>query len=129
MNIELLERIAAHIEANAKTFDMSTFYDPCGSTCCIAGEAVRMTSAVMFNRLRELAEKEGPYSSNAEWSDAGRDALQIDEMMATRLFHAFEWPEPFRTQYEDVLMARDSTKGATIGVARIKHFIATEGRE
>lgn len=108
MNKELLERVARHIEANPEEFSMDEW--DCGTTACIAGWALRL--------------------SGENWRAVGstepEDLIDITYEQGSALFYQSGWPHPFRSDY---YCAATHVGQAITSAARIRHFIATEGRE
>jgi hypothetical protein len=127
MNVRLLRRVAKHIAAEPRRFQMGDWiikkseegerfrefshkggatlhnFAPCGTAACIGG-----WTQIISKRKNSTA------------------ALAIDEYQSLRLFNVSEWPEQFETPY---LLAKTPAKRVRIAVARIEHFIKTKGQE
>lgn len=108
MNVALLEKIAETIVDNCGDFDMGNWH--CGTVHCIGGWAEVLTG------------NEKSYSAAKKAKILG---LNVDE--SDRLFSLFDWPVTFRNAYRNA--KRDMSAKAQIAADRIRHFIATEGRE
>lgn len=129
MNVELLEKVIAHIEEDPRRFHMDYWYDtsvieqrligqepPCGSIGCIGG----------WGEI--LAGRKEP----TQGIDAFRAACEIFEIsrpQVNRLCLRSNWPEPFRKDYNFAMKAGDFEEAVWIAVKRIRHFIETEGRD
>lgn len=118
-NNELLERIAQQIEQHPEEFSMLSW--DCGTTACIAGWAARLAGlppigevliTALPSDLNLITELLGVGSVVCGWHHP--------------LFLAKDWPEPFYSLYCDAVSEKQQ---ANIAAARIRHFIATEGRE
>lgn len=107
MNIPLLEKIIEAIEAHPEQFNM--FEWDCGTTRCIAGWA------------NILSSKKAMYAT--EWS--GAEQLDLTATQASLLFFKKDWPKQFRL----IFPKEEAKANATIAIARIRHFIKTEGAE
>jgi hypothetical protein len=121
MNVGLLREIQKIIEADPEGFDMVRYAqdrsdDPCGTAYCIAGHAILLSEPNF-----------GGWFCNERSFRKGMEVLELTYEQAEALFHTSSWPSSFR---ERLLKAWWSPKeNAKIGVERIDHFIATEGRE
>lgn len=93
----------------------------CGTTACIGGWAVALNPP---GKNEEDPEK--GYHFALFVYDRAIDLLQITEEQAEALFHAEQWPDPFCGQYYGADTPEARAKAA---VARIGHFIATEGKK
>lgn len=124
MNVELLRKIEAHILEEPKRFIMSQYivekssdrpdvngrdFAPCGTAACIAGWACLLNNV---------------HPSDIGSASAGR-LLELNWDQRDRLFEPSFWPKEFIDG-----TAGDGQAGtAEVAVARIEHFIKTEGRE
>lgn len=120
INVDLLKKVAKHIEEEPKRLDMDRwfveyinldklppFVPSCGTVGCLAGWAAHLGN-------QPIRAYEG-----------GRLALELDHSQARRLFYLDKWPEEFELAYYN---ARSHDKRVKITVKRIEHFIETEGR-
>lgn len=87
---------------------------PCGTAACIAGHAILLGSNLDLRRSQSVA-----ISLEAE------KILGLGICQGERLFHEDQWPEAFDTS-NHIPHTREYALNA---VARIQHFIKTEGRE
>jgi hypothetical protein len=114
MNVELLRKVAARIQAKPESFNMRYFIHKnfCITTRCIAGEA-----AVIYDSSLANCSDPGTLSS------AAVKALDITYYESYLLFFAGNWPKEFQ--------GSPDVSSPTIQqiVARIEHFIATHGTE
>lgn len=97
LNRSLIEQVADHIAANHDRFGMDTYIsdgpdDPiairdnaqtCGTTCCIAGWAVALSTTRQFNRAIKMA---GIDAHDPDVVAATLLGMDYDD--ATALFHA-----------------------------------------
>jgi hypothetical protein len=132
MNKKLLLKVADAIKKHPTQFQMGCYFScylelprspeagGCGTAACIAG----WTCHVALGKLETLAN-----TCKQMEVVAGREAsrlLQITHDERERLFLANRWPEPFASRFYE---AKSSAQQAKAAIARIKHFIKTEGRE
>ena len=98
LNVDLLERIADHIESHAEQFDMDRFeYEgECGTVCCIAGWASLLGMNRSYEKwLREDAEI--PDGKIAEFM-----GLPIDNStFGSRMFFTPSWPPAYRQAHNN----------------------------
>lgn len=128
MNIELLERVAEQIESHPEKYDQNFW---CGTQHCIAGT----TLALCGQNIRDYVasdHSEEPTSLRNHIAEAAMQVLDLTAEQAGRLFLGGEdgpfermWMTDSKLQYED-LSLKDRANAAA---DRIRHFIATEGRE
>ncbi len=112
MNKELLYQIIDVIAKEPKTFDMSTW--GCGTTACIGGWALRLTHSTWLSVHEDI-------------HLMARRVLELSDDEARRLFYTKHWPESFKRDY--VLCYANPEKQTDVAIRRIRHFIATDGRE
>lgn len=92
---------------------------PCGTMCCVAGAAFIIGKKIELNK---------PYYF--DWISISSYAINkffhFTYHQADLLFFPTNWPKIFKDAYDeaDTPMLR-----ASVGVARIEHFIATNGAE
>jgi hypothetical protein len=125
MNVKLLRRVAAHIKAEPRrwTYNWAKPSDeaPCGTQACIAGWAIILGCGLKrpldkrgnLKIPKRLANLDG---GNTYTSYPASKLLQITPAQAKRLF--IYWPKQFTEQFS-----------AEEAIARIEHFIKTDGRE
>lgn len=130
INVELLNRVADHIEANYYEFNMDHWMKThtaswwekvlaavglvkkpfCGTTACIAGWTCTLSGKRGDNIPAEAQKLLG---------------ITLDQ--AQRLFYVHKWPKQFKKEYiSDMSYAN---VGAWVAAERIRHFIATNGAE
>lgn len=131
MNVKLLRKVQKFLLDEPRRFDMCNWITnqaenmdvlkdpPCGTACCIAGAVY-----VIANKLQLDPEKE--YPSSAEVNYFAISALGLGKVEADRLFLTPWWPEELYKKYDS---ARTPLQRAKVGVARIEHFIKTNGAE
>jgi hypothetical protein len=119
MNIFLLLKVAEAILAEPWHFNMDSW--DCGTTACIGGWACRL-SGMPYHETRQLWHYTYP-----------KKFLKLSGEEAERLFFDENWPEQFRFSFDNLRdidgHIENHEKAVQIAVARIHHFIATEGRE
>lgn len=128
MNVELLERVKAHILEDPRRLDMELWIQdkmygpdspPCGTVGCIAGWAV------------ELTEGGAAHFRSSYITEEARKLLDLTFQQSGTLFHTDSWPEEFRDAYAATYknygwMAPDyRLKQAQVTAARIDHLIQT----
>lgn len=131
-NIVLLRKIQHLILAKADQFQMSSVFSRyldnnaeaggCGTAACIAGWVLHLTS-----KNKKLNENKVNFVSTS-LKRAGRligipvkpgtDGWNLDHP----LFFVAQWPEPFKSKYQDAVRAETM---ASIAADRISHFIKT----
>lgn len=110
MNIPLLRRIQRQIDKAPDKFAMDIVCKEtnCGTAYCIAGWAKVLSGITDSEDLR--------------WSDGAEELLGIDHHSSRALFYTGNWPNQFQ--------APDGTPELpALAIARIDHFIATNGEE
>lgn len=109
MNVHNFKRVMKAIAAAPEwqtEMDSWHGWSPCGTTHCIAGWCeIICGERVPLDDLPGLALR----------------FLGLSDNYRSKLFVRYHWPEPFRSDYEQ------NPKAATL--ARLQHFISTEGRE
>lgn len=135
MNIELLNKVKAHILEEPKRLDMSVILrraprNACGTAGCVDGWAQVLSNCAA---LGSLVFFDGDYVK-------GRELLGLTQEEAERLFSDPKdgydedhveyaengWPEEFIDRYRK---ARNASQRAIVTVERIDHFIKTKGAE
>lgn len=120
MNVPLLEKIIETIVTNPDDFAMRVWH--CGAEHCIGGWSQVLSGVAESEDVAAMAALLG-----IEFKSAFGDGILLDPACASgRLFLTQCWPEQFLIAYRD---AADTTEGAQVAANRIRHFIATEGRE
>jgi hypothetical protein len=131
INVELLEKVKAHILEEPRRFNMSLFVfnqgeiedlpknerPPCGTMACIAGWAVMLADGppAIIN---------DDYYLTVE--DRAVEVLGLNEEQVGALFYDPAWPEKYADAYEN---ARTPRQRARVAARRIDHFIKTNGAE
>ncbi len=112
-NVALLREVQECIRKEPKSFYMGWWYieTSCGTTACIAGH-VLIASGLNPNHF-------DPQGTAAK-------LLRITWDQAHRLFHSINWPRPFYTNDSTLKTINRDVPNA---IARIDHFINTNGRE
>ena len=128
MNVTLLRKVAAKILEEPKQFDMSWWFlagrapgiiPNCGTAACIAGWGIAIDRKISHEMARRMA-------ANHNVSHEASKAFGLHDRQADCLFSVSRWPERFRKQYKKRVSPLAKAK---VAVARIEHFIKTEGRE
>lgn len=120
-SIGKLRAVAAAILAEPNLYDQSTpplSGDTCETACCLGGWGVWLNNPT-------------PQAYAASMSCLGIRGMAESFGMSERQFFplymsADNWPAPFSDQFE---AAGTNKQRAVVAVARIEHFIATDGRE
>jgi hypothetical protein len=137
MNIALLRKVQRSLKKEPRRLDMDVPIavakpwrggPPCGTTACIAGEALILSRGGGFRQaamkvMAHLAVVD-PYGGWDAIEFAAIKKLRLTKEQAQRLFHDERWPDEFYYAYENATTAR---KRASITIRRIDHFIATGG--
>lgn len=135
MNVELLQKVKAHILEEPKRLKMSQWgrkVDPftgpaCGTVGCIAGWAAFLSKPAYIGSEALYSYCDGLYSQAR--LDAA-ELLDVNKRQQEYLFFVGYWPEPFRERYQIADVFPDNhTELAQITAERIDHFIATDGAE
>jgi hypothetical protein len=137
MNIKLLREVQKRILNEPKQFQMSNWFifnkdiPNCHTAACICGWVA--TIASKCKKPSSGAKKMGSHVVNFYCGISGWDTplrhfaqkkLDITDNEAHRLFKFFCWPEEFVCAYQP-----GTIEYAINAVARIDHFIATNGAE
>lgn len=128
MRVDRLLEIAEKIEEYPEHFDMNTWHGgmlgpllsiahptACGTTHCIAGWA-----EVLYPEVRN------------KWKSTlmrAMCALDLDSEQKERLFYTESWPDQLRGPRRYRLNFAFYQPTASDAAARIRHFIATNGKE
>lgn len=122
MNVELLERIAAAIEAKPKLYDQTDWIrsTPCGTVCCIAGWAAELSDPTFARGYEQWLRGDGKYVGSV--ADRAEELLMLPEWSAGDLFDAngFTWPGSYGpegnapTAAEAVRLLRAIAKGDVV---------------
>lgn len=122
MNKPLLEKVIETITAHPEKFDMGRW---CGTAKCIGGWA-----ATLVDVHPELApKKNGTETESVKLT--GQRELELTDQQAENLLYATNWPKPFGPPLsrENDLGIWEHKISVARAVKRIRHFIATEGKE
>lgn len=130
MNIPELEAIAAMLDEmeDGRQFDMRFFAtkNECGTTACIAGW-------VLLQSGYTLDERNHFHNSNNDivYSESNEAAkiLGLSSHQEDLLFYERYWPQKFRVTIVNGIADKIIYNDPKVAAARIRHFIATEGRE
>ena len=88
---------------------------PCGTACCIAGAMFIIDTGMPLNR------------TSVSWTKVLDSVVKkYFKSNWSALFYTDNWPMLYRIAYANTKIPLER---ACIGVARIEHFIATDGRE
>lgn len=96
---------------------------PCGTACCIAGAIYILGNNIALH---------GQYISLGTIEHYAAEKFNLKGGLASRLFYdtygtpSNRWPDLYVKAYQ---AAQTPLERACIGVARIEHFIATDGQE
>ena len=119
--IALLRRVKKKILDKPMSFDMNMWVMPnnlieCGTTGCIAGWVVMLSSPGLQDLVRESRH------GYVDWSKEATKKLGIEKAQASSLFIDDFWP----TKYSDeFFQAGSNAKRARVAANRIEHFIRT----
>lgn len=140
MNVELLERIVAHVVENPARLVMGDFFvrkEPgsriqdnnfifsmpaCGTVGCLAGWANHFTQG------QEVELPEGIHRLD-QWARAGV-VLDLTNAQCRKLFLTDSWPTPFAQEWEEAsldFIKEALTRRAQVFKARVEKFIETNG--
>jgi hypothetical protein len=132
MNKKLLLKVAEAIQKHPTQFQMGAYFSRwldlpnspeaggCGTAACIAG----WTCHIALGQSRTLDD-----AARHLEAIVGQEAARVLDITADerqRLFVANHWPASYYNRYDNALTPEEQAAAA---VARIKHFIKTEGRE
>jgi len=132
ITIRRLRKIQAQIEAEPRQFRMWNWFEDndelhsksaipnCGTAACIAGWSVSMSS-----RKKPAVAR---YNS-VSYASVAMDYLRLDEYAANLLFYEDRWPRKFMPKDGDRFDSFSPAKRAKMAIARINHFIKTNGQE
>ena len=139
MNTKLLEKTIKSIQEEPRGLDMRYWAKqvnptnpknpPCGTKACIAGHVAFCSGKLAFNENGFSKIKGEPNMFVANWA---REALKLNSEQADRLFYfarwneGIGWPKQFSVAYNKAKTAKQRAK---VAIARIRHFIKTEGEE
>jgi hypothetical protein len=90
----------------------------CNTAGCIAGHA-----------LVAMPKKSLKITGHWALIDKAQKWLGLTDVQADRLFHKYGWPTNYKEAYEIAFESGDIKLTNAITAARIRHFIATKGRE
>lgn len=137
--VRLLRKIQKFLIAEPRRFDMHegiaraedspTLLEtpPCGTACCIAGAGYAIERGIKLNHSQV-------YFNHITYmfADPG-GKFKLDSQACDRLFYIKQqigygqgWPIIYSNAYKE---AKTPLERACVGVARIEHFIATDGQE
>lgn len=110
---------------------------PCGTTACIGGWAVLLAGNPLTIRRRaiHLRLRSYPHDDMARLlglqivKDDFDDHRLFDASNASRLFYLENWPNKFRTAYNQHFRRRHYGRAAQVAARRIEHFIKTKGKD
>lgn len=137
MNVELLLKIAEVIQAKPDEFDIDQWHShgTCNTTHCIGGWSQVISGAPQNSNSEEMAALLGiefvmDARESSYYADEENVVHAMDDCQAGRLFYADNWPDEFSVcGDEDCDEHPYGGPTAAAAIARIHHFIATEGRE
>lgn len=117
MNVHNVKRVMKAIaEAPAQDFDMRKWH--CGTAHCIGGWCEVIAHGEDFNNIVPTLEMAKATRTRA------KAFLGITDEQVLKLFFLDYWPMPFRFDYFE------SPHGEkAVALARLKHFIETDGKE
>lgn len=137
MNIPLLKRVKAAILKHPDQFEMAWWFDDvlhlgglqepvpaggCGTAACIGGWVCHLSSR---HQQIKTTSRQYRHSSSSVYARA-RSLLAINDDQAERLFGDSNWPEPYRTRYDN---SKTALTRAKVAARRIDHFVKTKGKE
>lgn len=132
MNVKLLRKVQKFLLDEPRRFDMSNWivdsdsYEanvlkppPCGTMCCIGGAAIVIHDKIKLNHTGR---------DNFQYSifDKAIGTLELSRGQGENLFAYANWPGKFAKAY---VAAKTPLQRAKVGVARIEHFIKTNGAD
>lgn len=114
ISVRRLREVAAQIMREPLRYNQhSTGRPDCGAPACLLGWAIHLFGGDA--RVYQVAE--------------GARVLRITHLQAGRLYRPGLWPEAFRSDYSVAKHHRYDFTAACVAVARIEHFIRTNGAE
>lgn len=121
LTVTRLRAVAAAILAEPKLYNQwqgKALVRPSGQSCgtpsCLLGWARALFS---------------PRSRSENSMAPGRRVLQLTNEQTYLLYVPGAWPADYREAYEAAKESRDDFTAACVAVARIEHFIRTQGQE
>lgn len=134
LNIELFKKIRERIATIPESYSQYVFIKnspvaPCGTVCCIAGDAIICNAATVADgiaSLRQMDDTAAP--DDSQWGQliphVAQDLLGLDDAEAAVLFEFAEnhWPEPFRGGF---ILADSDAERSRVAVAFLDHIIET----
>lgn len=125
MNVELLNRVVEKFRRFPDTLWMNTWAvktevskeAPCGTIGCIAANAAMLTYKIPLENVG---------SPDIPWPTMGKEALELSNEQADRLFYLRSWPERFARAYHYAVSAAARVE---VLADRVQHFIETDGTD
>jgi hypothetical protein len=118
MNVELLEKIKAHILANPHSIDMRNWSGECGTVACIAGHAC------LFAGHKPIKAEGFDYEyfriNGKDAEEVAMELLRLSRGDAYSLFHLSHWPDKFFEAYTQAFFTETQAK---VTAERIDFFI------
>lgn len=135
---KILRQVAAHILEEPKRLNMSDWghtyakaggrIPPCRTVGCIAGWSIFLNQPEEWKAMlatdSDLCDSANGLLANP--AVTARKILGITESQERRLFYADAWPDKY---WDAFTLAKSKKVEAQIASDRIKHFIATKGKE
>lgn len=127
----LLKRVAEYILKNCGKYAQES---PCGTKCCIVGNALRLAEPKIFKYLSKVYSgnfnkllKSPDYEFKYGWEEEGKKILDLTDSQFDKLCRSqyVGWPTKFLQAYEKGEEAEDPKLIAKAGYDRIMHFIKT----
>ncbi|UBF29919.1 hypothetical protein K9N68_37550 (plasmid) [Kovacikia minuta CCNUW1] len=141
INVELLDQIIQAIDREPEVFDMvmwaksKPWRSGCGTTACIAGHAVAIGDKVQLSaqaKFDEFGDASTYFSLErpdpkepVHIEDKAIELLGLSGSQSRILFYVSHWGD-FEQPYYDATSYRER---ADVAIARIQHFITTNGEE
>lgn len=136
MNVPLLRKIQEVIAAKPEEFDINSWHahGSCNTTHCIGGWSQVLSGAPQNKRSDDMADLlDIEFVKDENVSAYYEDEMEVvhtsDDCQAGRLFYVDSWPEQFQHCDEEDCEYHPFKDRSEAAIARIDHFIATEGRE
>lgn len=130
LNYALLQKVRDRIAAIPESYNQTTWYSPddyapCGTTACIAGEAIICEAPTVTEGIERLKAAVNSYSFRGEYATAydwGRKALKLNDSEAAVLFNGYgtRWPGEFGHKFG---RARSAKGRAKVAVAYLDWII------